>query len=252
MHFESLGRKDAVMNKVLFLCTRNICSSRVAEALFNHYAGQWVGRINDPSDRQLQSKKSVQRLPGWQADSRGFEVGTNSGSSLPDESNPVSFVASFVASSNTLASSSSPNDLSSANSPIRRPSENRLTSSQRCADAALSKIELSNIETRFGSGLAMSENAIDYLHSQQIQVAPFRMPMAVEPCDLLWADRIIALFEEEHRPIVEAQYSQWTNRVEYWNVPDFHESNWGKALTKLEANVSELVSVIRSSQPVIV
>lgn len=150
--------KGCEMNKILFLCNRNLCSSRVAEALFNQYA-----------TRQAQTKVS----PNWQAESRGFAVETH--------------VGPFI-----------------------------------------------------------SPNAIDYLESQAIFLTAPRPPLPVESVDLLWADVIVALHEKDHRPIIESQYPLWANRVEFWNVPDFHESNWGRSLAKLEANVLELISIIRS------
>ena len=151
------------MNKILFLCSRNICSSRVAEALFNHIASQ----------QSASQETAPNGLRGWKAESRGLEI------------DPF-------------------------------------------------------------PGYSISPNAIDYLESQGISVPCPRSPLPVEPSDLLWADLVVALHEGDHRPIIESRYSLWANRVEFWNVPDFHESNWGRALPKLEANVLELISVIRS------
>ena len=152
------------MNQVLFLCSRNICSSQVAAALFNHAAmGYLKGRF------------PVKPLSGWKAISRGLEV------------DPLGDVA-------------------------------------------------------------LSPNAIGYLNQQEIAVNQNRLALSVEPSDLLWSDRIIALNEEDHRPIIEDRFAFWSNRIEYWNVPDFHESNWGKALPRLESNIFELLAVIRSSE----
>lgn len=155
------------MNQVLFLCGRNLCSSRVASALFNHVAqGRGSGARPNRS------------LRGWRAISRGLEID-------PLESSRI------------------------------------------------------------------SPNAADYLDSEGIAYDEECTPRSVEPSDLLWSDRIVALFEPEHRPIIESQFPFWGNQIEYWEVPDFHEANWGKALPRLEANVSELISVIRVCEKVV-
>ena len=155
------------MNQVLFLCCKNLCSSRVAAALFNHNA---FGKYRRAGLRP--------RLNGWRAISRGLEI--------------------------------------------------------------------DDLETT-----RISPNAADYLERQDIPVDEIREPLPVEPSDLLWSDRIVALYEADHRPLIESQFSFWANRIEYWNVPDFHESNWGRALPKLEANVHELISVIKVSEKVV-
>jgi len=47
-----------------------------------------------------------------------------------------------------------------------------------------------------------------------------RPPLAVAPGDLDTADRIIALDEAEHRPLVTGRYGAWADRIEYWNIVD--------------------------------
>lgn len=168
--------KDAKMNKILFLCTDNVCSGRVAQELFNFYASG--------------SRQGIRWLPGWVADSRGFNV-----------------------------------DASHSKNNVVQPSHIQQPGN-------------------------LSKNAIEYLRSEQIAFDKDRLPLPVEPSDLLWADRIIALFEPDHRPLVESRFPLWANRVEFWNVPEFHEANWGKALPRLEANVAELIAVIRAEEKV--
>lgn len=200
------------MNQVLFLCTRNICSSRVAEALFKHQVvgnrppetlndavqnsllhgepvPQYPRSKNQPEDQKLfpspdraennracknSNRQPAIALPDWTADSRGFEVSAN------------------------------------LDSPVSHP---------------------------------ISHNAVEYLNSKGLNACQ-RMPRQLEASDLLWSDLIIALNESEHRPLIESRYAAWANRVEYWNVPDFHESNWGRSLARLEANISELVNLL--------
>ena len=155
------------MNQVLFLCNRNICTSRIAAALFNQVArGDY-----------LFNGSGVLPLSGWRAISRGLKV-------------------------------ESPNQL-----PI-------------------------------------SKLAVRYLNAHGIEAAPDKLPQAAEPSDLLWSDRIIALDESEQGAIIDSRFSFWSNRIEFWDVPDFYNSWDDNRLAKLEANVLELVSVIRAAERV--
>ena len=69
----------------------------------------------------------------------------------------------------------------------------------------------------------------------------FRFPMQLSGSDLEQADRVIALYEPEHRPLVEERFRKWASRVEYWNVPDLNEATSRDALAIVEAQVQSLV-----------
>src|SRR5437660_10378815 len=47
-----------------------------------------------------------------------------------------------------------------------------------------------------------------------------RMPQAVLISDFAAADRVIAVKEAEHRPMVERNFSAWNELVEYWHIHD--------------------------------
>src|SRR5262245_47715786 len=47
-----------------------------------------------------------------------------------------------------------------------------------------------------------------------------RPPIQLEEIDLKEAELIIALHEEEHRPIMQHLFAEWANRVTYWQIPD--------------------------------
>ena len=92
----------------------------------------------------------------------------------------------------------------------------------------------------------ISPAAVSFLNSTKVEVGFPRNPLQVELSDLLWADRIVALNEQEHRPTIRNQFAFWEDRIEFWNVPDIDRASWKKALPKLEANVRELISIIRA------
>jgi protein-tyrosine phosphatase len=75
---------------------------------------------------------------------------------------------------------------------------------------------------------------------------PHRPPRAVSVADFRAATRIIALKESEHRPIVEARFSEWTDRVEYWTVHDVDVADPKETLPLLESAVLRLVAELRT------
>ena len=74
-----------------------------------------------------------------------------------------------------------------------------------------------------------------------------RYPIQLEEADLLQADRVIALYEAEHRPYLERRFPGWENRIEYWIVPDRDEASVDEALAMIEDNVLRLISEISKS-----
>ena len=75
-----------------------------------------------------------------------------------------------------------------------------------------------------------------------------RLPMQVQEPDFQNADLIIALDEQEHRPMIQQRYPEWTNRIEYWNVPDLWAVTPDIALADIEKKVHELFA--RLSSPI--
>ncbi len=75
-----------------------------------------------------------------------------------------------------------------------------------------------------------------------------RLPMQVQEQDFQNADLIIALDEQEHRPMLQQRYPGWTNRIEYWNVHDLWAVTPGIALADIERKVHELFA--RLSPPI--
>ena len=68
-----------------------------------------------------------------------------------------------------------------------------------------------------------------------------RLPLAVTEADFVAAHRVIAVKEAEHRPIVEAGFSAWHDRVEYWHVHDLDCTTPDEAIAHLEREVLALL-----------
>jgi protein-tyrosine phosphatase len=85
----------------------------------------------------------------------------------------------------------------------------------------------------------MAEAAIQNLKAQGIAAAEActRLPASVTTLDLEAADRIIALKQEEHGPLLQEHFPEFAEQVEYWQVEDAPA-----ALAQIEADVLELVA----------
>jgi protein-tyrosine phosphatase len=78
----------------------------------------------------------------------------------------------------------------------------------------------------------------EYLTTQGIlSDACSRMPVAVSDADFAAAHRIIAVKEVEHRPLVEARFAKWRDRVEYWHVHDVDCALPAETISHLEREV---------------
>ena len=64
-----------------------------------------------------------------------------------------------------------------------------------------------------------------------------RMPATATPEDFDKADRIIALKEAEHHPLLLERFPDWVGKVEYWHVEDDDD-----ALPHVEREVRELIA----------
>lgn len=74
-----------------------------------------------------------------------------------------------------------------------------------------------------------------------------RLPLAATESDFGAAHRIVAVKEVEHRPIVEANFSAWRNRIEYWRVHDLDCATPAEAIADLEREVLALLERLSSA-----
>lgn len=89
---------------------------------------------------------------------------------------------------------------------------------------------------------AISIHALQGLAARDIQVEPdLRLPLQVTASDFQAADRIIALCEIEHRPLMLERYPQWASLVRYWHVDDVHFTAPPEALEAIAQQVRALI-----------
>lgn len=75
-----------------------------------------------------------------------------------------------------------------------------------------------------------------------------RKPAKLLPLDFRRADLVICLNEAEHRPLLRRDFSEWSEQVTFWHIPDIDVEPSGSALTTLEQNVLELIEGLAASQ----
>jgi len=64
--------------------------------------------------------------------------------------------------------------------------------------------------------------------------------------DLTAADKIIALKEEEHRPMMIRQFPDWAPKIQYWAVHDIDRTHPSEALPDIEKQVLDLIKSLAS------
>jgi protein-tyrosine phosphatase len=88
----------------------------------------------------------------------------------------------------------------------------------------------------------ISSAALAVLKERGIEpAAPLRFPQQVQEEDFSRAQRIIALEEAEHRPLMIERFPHWLARVEYWHVPDVPRAKVADAVAKMSNHVESLI-----------
>lgn len=91
----------------------------------------------------------------------------------------------------------------------------------------------------------IAESALRRLQKLGVRVDSLRFPLEACRRDFETADRVIAVKEAEHRPLVDARFPAWAARVEYWHVHDLDGATADEALAEIEERVRALVSALR-------
>ena len=88
----------------------------------------------------------------------------------------------------------------------------------------------------------MAQVARELLASKGINSASMqRFPMTASDADFAAADLIVALDEDEHRPMMRNRFPVWEKKIVYWLVHDLDQWDTETALTEIEAQVDRLV-----------
>jgi protein-tyrosine phosphatase len=91
----------------------------------------------------------------------------------------------------------------------------------------------------------ISAHALAGLQARDIpEPNPRRYPLQVLDLDLRGADLIVALKEAEHRPLLQARFPAWAERVEYWHIHDLEDAPPELALAEIEEEMKSLLHIL--------
>ena len=76
-----------------------------------------------------------------------------------------------------------------------------------------------------------------------------RFPVQLTAADLENADLVVAVKEAEHRPMMEEQFPQWANGIEYWHIDDLDCAPPEETLSHCQFHVEELVERLAAMEP---
>ena len=91
----------------------------------------------------------------------------------------------------------------------------------------------------------ISQHALRGLEARTIMHRTARYPMQLTEKDLARATQIVALYQVEHRPMMDAYFPEWTERLTYWDVPDLGEMDAEEGLALIEQNVRAFIAALR-------
>lgn len=89
----------------------------------------------------------------------------------------------------------------------------------------------------------LSKYARQGLLNRNIQLPDhLRLPLPLELADLQQAHQVIAIDETEHRPLMQARFPDWEDKIDYWCVHDIDQETSDAALKQLENHIQDLIS----------
>ena len=76
-----------------------------------------------------------------------------------------------------------------------------------------------------------------------------RLPIKVTEADFESNDHVIAVKETEHRPMIQRNFPQWLDQVEFWHVDDLDCCGSDEAIPHLDREVAALVARLVQNTP---
>jgi protein-tyrosine phosphatase len=87
----------------------------------------------------------------------------------------------------------------------------------------------------------ISPYTLQWLKTENITLPEImRMPQPVQEADFWTAQHVIAVKEAEHRPLMEANFPHWAQKVEYWTIHDLDAADPLDAIPELIRAVDRL------------
>jgi protein-tyrosine phosphatase len=91
----------------------------------------------------------------------------------------------------------------------------------------------------------MSPFALEGLRARGVTVANLqRFPLPCTVDALKNADRVIALHDAEHRPLMQERFPDWEHRIDFWDVEDVEFMPPSLALARLDKQLDDLLRTL--------
>jgi protein-tyrosine phosphatase len=88
----------------------------------------------------------------------------------------------------------------------------------------------------------ISPHTRDALRERGIPLGVPRDPVPLGEELLARADRVVALKEAEHRPLLLSRFPGWASRVTYWNVHDVQDAEPAETIADIVTQVEALLA----------
>lgn len=105
------------------------------------------------------------------------------------------------------------------------------------------------IAQSFQQPTPISRYTLDGLASRNITHPDPREPLQLLDTDLQGVDRIIALYEREHRPLLAQHFPNHGAPIEFWDVPDLDEMESEQALERIQTLIHALIDQLKLKEP---
>ncbi len=92
----------------------------------------------------------------------------------------------------------------------------------------------------------ISKHTMKGLTAKGIYPNQVRYPIKLTPSDLALAHRIIIMDEKEHRSMLNSEFSEWSDYVEYWNIQDIDFESPTTALSQLDKKIDLLIGSLET------
>lgn len=91
----------------------------------------------------------------------------------------------------------------------------------------------------------IAQSALQELRERGVEVPqPYRMPLHATAHDFEHADCVIALKETEHRPMMQAKFPVWENRIAYWHIHDLDVWSSSQGLGRLADEILRFINTL--------
>lgn len=94
----------------------------------------------------------------------------------------------------------------------------------------------------------ISPLTVQELAKRSVRLSDIRFPKILEQGEAAQFERVIALDQDEHLPLIERFYPELLATVTYWNIKDLGDESSESALGRLETRVKSLLTELANTK----